>query len=210
MDIDFRGLDAGRAYKLLVNLVVPRPIAWVTTLGLDDVVNAAPFSVFNMVGEDPPLVMISVNKLPGARFKDTARNILDRQQFVVHIADEACVVAMDITAAELPFGQSEIVPAGLNTAPSRCIAPPRITEAPIAFECTLWETLESASRYVFFGRILWLHARDNLIDTDQWRVRFEHFHPVGRFGAGQYVRLQDRFIVQDGRCQDVDKSGSKA
>ncbi|MEZ5739024.1 MAG: flavin reductase family protein [Burkholderiaceae bacterium] len=209
MDIDCGRLDADRAYKLLVNLVVPRPIAWVTTLGRGDVVNAAPFSVFNMVGEDPPLVMISVNKLPGGRFKDTARNILDRQQFVVHIADEACTVAMDITASELPPEQSETVLAGLHCSPSRCVAPPRITEAPVAFECTLWETLESASRYVFFGRILWLHAREGLIDTDNWRIRYEHFRPVGRFGAGQYVRLQDRFVVHEGRCRDIQAPGAE-
>lgn len=200
MQIDFTALTAQQCYKLMVNLIVPRPIALVTTLSPGGVVNAAPFSVFNMVGEDPPLVMVSINKLPGGAFKDTARNILAQREFVVHIADEASAAAMDATAAELPADVSEIDVAGFTVAPSVDVKPPRIVEVPVAFECTLHETMESESRYVFFGRIMRLHAREGLVDLDSMRVDLNAFAPVGRFGAGQYVRLRDRFLVAEGRC----------
>ena len=98
-EIDFRALTPEQCYKLMVNLIVPRPIALVTTLGTSGVVNAAPFSVFNMVGEDPPLVMVSVNKLADGGCKDTARNIRDTGEFVVHIVDEDSAAQMDATAA---------------------------------------------------------------------------------------------------------------
>ncbi len=199
-EVDFRALSPALCYKLMINLIVPRPIALVTTVGADGVVNAAPFSVFNMVGEDPPMVMISINKLGGGAFKDTARNILATGEFVVHIVDEAAAVAMDATADPLPPDQSEIDHAGFTTAPSRLVQPPRIVEVPVAFECSRRETMESDSRYVFFGQILWLHARRGLVDTERWRVDFDRFHPIGRFGAGQYVRLRDRFEVDAGRC----------
>ncbi len=203
MEFDFRQLDAASCYKLMVNLIVPRPIALVTTLGRNGVVNAAPFSVFNMIGEDPPLVMVSINKLKDGAFKDTARNIIDQQEFVVHIGDEACAAKLDATAAELPATESEIDHAGLTTTPSVLVAPPRIVEAPVAFECRLWETLESTSRFVFFGRILWLHVPDGLVDPANLRVDFSRFLPIGRFGAGQYVRTREQFSVIDGQCVAV-------
>lgn len=200
MEIDFRDLAPARCYRLMINLIVPRPIALVTTLGADGTVNAAPFSVFNMLGEDPPLVMISVNKLGDGAFKDTARNVVASRQFVVHIADEATAIAMDATSAELPADVSEIGHAGFTVEPSHRVAPPRIVEVPVAFECELHETLESHSRFVFIGRVVWLRVRDGLVDPQTWRVDFSRFLPVGRFGAGAYVRLRDRFVVQDGRC----------
>jgi flavin reductase (DIM6/NTAB) family NADH-FMN oxidoreductase RutF len=81
----------------------------------------------------------------------------------------------------------------LSTLASTRVRPPRIAEAPVAFECALWETLETASRHIFIGRVLMLHARDELIDIDTWRVRLEHYFPVGRFGASDYVTTRDRF-----------------
>jgi len=82
--------------------------------------------------------------------------------------------------------------------PSMAVAPPRIAEAPVAFECRLWETLETDSRHIFIGKVLWLHARDDLIDLDTWRVRLQNYFPVGRFGASFYVRTRDRFAMNDG------------
>ncbi|MGE0310248.1 MAG: flavin reductase family protein [Lautropia sp.] len=199
-ELDFRTLTPAQCYKLMVNLIVPRPVALVTSLGDDGVVNAAPFSVFNMVGEDPPLVMVSVNKLEGGAFKDTARNILARDEFVVHIVDEATAAAMDATAATLPADRSELEVAGFTAVPGRVVGVPRIAEVPIAFECVRTETMESASRFVFFGRIVWLSARDGIVDVARGRVDYDRFRPIGRFGAGDYVRLRDRFGVVDGRC----------
>lgn len=195
MEIDFGQLDAYARYKLMASLIVPRPIALVTTLGEDGTVNAAPFSMFNMVGEDPPIVMISINRLTDGQLKDTAANILARREFVVHITDEAMAERMHACGDRLPPHESELAHAGLTPVPSQAVAPPRIAEAPVAFECLLHETMETPSRYVFIGRVVWLAAREGLIDTERWRVRLQDYHPVGRFGASFYVTTRDRFAV---------------
>lgn len=205
MDIDFRELGAYERYKLMASLIVPRPIALVTTLGADGVVNAAPFSMFNMLGEDPPLVFISVNRLHDGRLKDTAANILRSREFVVHLTDEAMSAQMHACGAALPPHRSELDHAGLTAVPSRCVAPPRIAQAPVAFECVLHETLETDSRYVFLGRILWLTVRDGLVDAERWRVRLQDYHPVGRFGASFYVTTNERFAIGDQRSNPIDE-----
>ncbi|MEO8296852.1 MAG: flavin reductase family protein [Burkholderiales bacterium] len=195
MDIDFSTLTAYQRYKLMASLIVPRPIALVTTLGPTGVVNAAPFSMFNMMGEDPPIVMVSINRHHDGGLKDTARNILRSGEFVVHLTDEAMAAQMHRCGEPLPPEASEIDLAGLNVQPSNQVAPPRIVEAPVAFECTVWETLETPSRHIFIGRVLWLHAREGLVDTERWRVRLQDYHPVARFGASFYVRTRDRFAL---------------
>ncbi|MDM0071607.1 flavin reductase family protein [Variovorax sp. J31P207] len=193
MEVNFETLDAYERYKLMASLIVPRPIALVTTLGGDGTVNAAPFSLFNMIGEDPPLVMISINRGPGGALKDTAANILARKEFVVHIADEAIAQAMHDCCAELPPHVSEVEANALRTAPSTAIAPPRIVEAPAAFECVLAEVMETGSRHVFIGRVLYLHARDGLLDIERYHVLHADYFPVGRFGSTLYVRTRERF-----------------
>ena len=197
MDIDFATLTEYQRYKLMASLIVPRPIALVTTLGANGVVNAAPFSMFNMLGEEPPIVMLSINRLPGGGLKHTAANIVASREFVVHLADEAIAPQMHRCGDAVPPELSELDLAGLTTAPSRAVAPPRIAQAPVAFECRLWELLETESRQIFIGRVLWLHARDGLVDTATWRVRLQDYHPVGRFGASFYVRTRDRFALGD-------------
>ena len=194
-EIDFTTLDAYARYKLMASLIVPRPIALITTLSPDGTVNAAPFSMFNMVGEDPPVLMVSINKLQDGQLKDTAANILRTGEFVVHIADEAMATAMHRCGDRLPMHESELVHAGLRSVPSHQVGPPRIDEAPVAFECVLHETMETDSRYVFIGRIVWLGARDGLIDTARWRVHLQSYFPVGRFGASFYVNCRDRFAI---------------
>jgi flavin reductase (DIM6/NTAB) family NADH-FMN oxidoreductase RutF len=205
MDIDFRELGAYERYKLMASLIVPRPIALVTSLGADGVVNAAPFSMFNMLGEDPPLVFISVNRLHDGRLKDTAANILRSGEFVVHLTDEAMSAQMHACGSALPPHESELDHAGLTAVPSRCVAPPRIAQAPVAFECVLHETLETDSRYVFLGRILWLAVRDGLVDAERWRVRLQDYHPVGRFGASFYVTTNERFAIDAQRSNAIDE-----
>jgi flavin reductase (DIM6/NTAB) family NADH-FMN oxidoreductase RutF len=198
MEIDFTTLGAYERYKLMASLIVPRPIALITTLGADGTVNAAPFSMFNMVGEDPPIVMVSINRLKDGGLKDTAANILRSKEFVVHLTDEAMVTQMHACGDSLPPHQSELDHAGLTAVPSQSVAPPRIAEAPVAFECVLHELLETESRYVFIGRVLWLAVRDGLVDTERWRVRLQDYHPVGRFGASFYVKSSDRFAIDSG------------
>lgn len=195
MDLDFNTLTVYQRYKLMASLIVPRPIALVTTVNAAGVVNAAPFSMFNMLGEDPPIVMISINKHDNGEIKDTAANILASGEFVVHLADEAIAEQMHACGAALPPGESEVAMVGFNTLPSLAIAPPRIAEAPVAFECRLWEKLETDSRYIFIGKILWLHARDELIDIEKHRVRLQNYFPVARFGASFYINTRERYAL---------------
>ena len=198
MQIDFATLSAYQRYKLMASLIVPRPIALVTTINAAGVVNAAPFSMFNMMGEDPPILFISINKLQDLQLKDTAANILANSQFVVHIADEPMAEQMHRCGETLPSDVSELAVVGLGTAPSCAVAPPRIKEAPVAFECALSEQLETASRHIFIGKVLWLHAREDLIDLDTYRVRLQNYFPVARFGASYYIRTRDRFALGAG------------
>jgi flavin reductase (DIM6/NTAB) family NADH-FMN oxidoreductase RutF len=198
MDIDFSKLTAHQCYKLMASLIVPRPIALVTTISPEGVVNAAPFSMFNMMGEDPPILMISINKLQEGHLKDTARNILASGEFVVHIADEDMAEQMHRCGDSLPPTESELDAVGLHCAPSKGVRPPYIVEAPVAFECTLSETIETASRHIFIGQVQWLHARDTLIDLERYRVHLQNYFPVARFGASFYVRTRDRFAMKEG------------
>ncbi len=196
-EVDFEQIDSYPRYKLMASLIVPRPIALVTTLGANGVVNAAPFSMFNMIGEDPPILMISINRLQDGRLKDTAANILHNGEFVVHMSDEPMAQKMHDCGESLPSDVSELTAVGLTPVPSHTVAPPRIQEAPIAFECVLHEKLETLSRYVFIGRIQWLAAREGLIDTEVWRVNLRDYKPVARFGASFYTRTEDRFSLSD-------------
>jgi flavin reductase (DIM6/NTAB) family NADH-FMN oxidoreductase RutF len=195
MQIDFSTLTEYQRYKLMASLIVPRPIALVTTLAEDGTVNAAPFSMFNMLGEEPPILMISINRLHDGELKDTAAHIVRSREFVVHIADEAMAAQMHRCGERHPRDVSELAVVGLTTAPSTAVAPPRIVQAPVAFECTLWRTLETASRQIFIGEVRHLHARDGLIDTDAWRVRLQSYFPVARFGASYYIHTRERFTL---------------
>ena len=196
MEVDFDLLTPYQRYKLMTGLIVPRPIALVTTINAQGVVNAAPFSLFNMIGEEPPLVLISLNRSAAGSLKDTAVNILANEQFVVHIADEAMAQAMHDCGTALPPDQSEIDLVGLSTTPSSAVVPPRIVEAPVAFECQLAEKMETESRHIFIGRVLRLHARDGLLDMDKHHVRLDDYFPVARFGSDLYVRTRDRFKME--------------
>ncbi|WP_347559043.1 flavin reductase family protein [Robbsia sp. KACC 23696] len=193
--VPFDTLTAHQRYKLMASLIVPRPIALVTTLSAGGIVNAAPFSMFNMLGEDPPILMVSINAHDSGALKDTAVNIAREKEFVVHISDEAMAEKMHRCGDRLPSDQSELLHAGLTPAASARIRTPRIVEAPVAFECTLWQTLETASRHIFIGEVQCLHAREGLIDDEKWHVRLDDFQPVGRFGASLYTSTRDRFTL---------------
>ena len=153
--------------------------------------------MFNMLGEEPPIVMLSINRLGDGMLKDTAANIVRSREFVVHLADEAIAEQMHRCGERMASDVSELDRVGLHARPSKAVAPPCIVEAPVAFECNLWELLETESRQIFIGRVLWLHAREGLVDTATWRVKLQDYHPVGRFGASFYVRTNDRFAMAD-------------
>jgi flavin reductase (DIM6/NTAB) family NADH-FMN oxidoreductase RutF len=209
MEVDFGELTAYQRYKLMASLIVPRPIALITTVSEAGIVNAAPFSMFNMLGEDPPIVVVSINRLHDGRLKDTAANILATQEFIVHLTDEPMAAAMHRCGEAFPPDVNELEVVGLEMTSAQTVKAPRIVAAPVAFECVLHEKLETPSRYVFIGRVQWLHARDGLIDRTLWRVRLQEYFPVGRFGASFYVRTRERFAV-DGTDRESTSAASSA
>src|SRR6185437_14940162 len=128
-------------YKLLIGSIIPRPIAFVTSMATDGTLNGAPFSYFNIVSSNPPMLSISVQR-KGKDKKDTARNIQNKKEFVVHIVDEENVVKINDTSVNLPSNESEVKEAGLSEIPSTIITVPGIKEAKIRMECTLEHIVE--------------------------------------------------------------------
>jgi flavin reductase (DIM6/NTAB) family NADH-FMN oxidoreductase RutF len=194
MELDLEGKHADRAYAILASLVTPRPIAWVTTLGPDGVVNAAPFSFFNVLGANPPILGFCPGDREDGTPKDTARNIRWSHEFVVNLVDEKVAEAMNCTAASLPYGVSEIPGAGITTAPSSVVKPPRIAEAPASLECAEWGALQIGGNRLIIGLVKRVHVRDELFDPQTLRVRSEKFQVIGRMASPNwYCHTMDRF-----------------
>ena len=186
-------LTPAQRYKLLVALVVPRPIAWISTLGPTDVVNLAPFSFFNVFCETPPLVMVGINRKPDGRTKDTITNIERTGEWVVNIADEPLAETMHQTSGDFPPETSEPEVTGLAMAPSVQVKPPRVQESPFSLECRTWKHIEvSEDRRLVIGEGVHLHVRDDLFDAERFRIHADRFLPIGRMFGDRYVRTRDR------------------
>jgi len=197
MEFDLTGPLAEEAYTILAGLVVPRPIALVTTVDGEGRVNAAPFSFFNVMGCDPPVVVLAPgDRAPGVP-KDTARNIRLTGEFVVHMVDEPLAAAMNACAASLPPGQSEIAAAELETVASRVVRPPRLVAAPAALECREWSTLEFGGNRLIIGRVLHVHVRDGLMDVETLAMHPGKYQPIGRMQSpAWYCRTDDMFAMR--------------
>jgi flavin reductase (DIM6/NTAB) family NADH-FMN oxidoreductase RutF len=209
MDWDFEQTSAALRYKLLVGLVVPRPIALVTSVSESGVVNAAPFSFFNVLGDDPPILIVSVEDRDSGGPKDTTRNIVRAGEFVVNLVDEAIVSQMHGCSEDYPPEVSEVDMVGFTTAASRAVIPPRIAQAPVALECRLHTKLDMPGRHLFIGQVLWLHAREGIVDPQTQRVQLDSYHPVGRMFANRYVRTGDQFEVDSNSYNERRKALGK-
>src|SRR5262245_9149731 len=182
-------------YKVLTSFVLPRPIAWVTSVGPSGVVNAAPFSFFNVFCEDPPLCMIAVNRRPDGQEKDTLANIQATGEFVVNIADEPLARAMHESSGDFPPEIGEPDYLGLRLAPSSKIAVPRLADSPWAMECKLWKMIDvNDDRRLIMGEGVHFHIRDELWDDKAMRVHMDRYHPIGRMFADRYCRTDDRVV----------------
>lgn len=180
-------------YKLLTNLVVPRPIAWVTSQSQNGITNLAPFSFFNAVGSDPLYVIISIGLNNAGEAKDTARNILASGEFVVNMVTEELFDAMNISAADFPPEQSELVAANLHAAPSVHVKTPRVAEAQASLECKLFNAQALGANTLFIGEVVMFHVADHLVDN---QLHINNFAPIGRLGSPSvYCRTTDRFDV---------------
>ena len=194
MELDLENQYADRAYTILASLVVPRPIALVTTVSPEGHVNAAPFSFFNLMGADPPIVAIAPGDRSDGTPKDTAVNIGLTGEFVVNLVDEAIAEAMNECAAPLPYGASELARACLHTESSSAVKAPRIVEAPVSLECSDAQVLMIGQNRVVIGTIKRVHLRDEFFDAEKRRVRSENLFMIGRMAAPDwYCRTRDRF-----------------
>jgi flavin reductase (DIM6/NTAB) family NADH-FMN oxidoreductase RutF len=195
MRIDPSDLDAEKAYRLTTGIVVPRSIAWVTSLSGGGTVNLAPFSAFTFVTPKPPMLTISVGRKAGV-YKDTAHNILNNEEYVIHIADSSLMIAVHESSTEHPPDVSEVAELQLETMPSERIKVPRLTAAPIAMECRFRQCLEFGeirSRLIV-GEVLVFHLRDGLLQNG--KIETEALDPIARIGGPRYARLGEIFTLK--------------
>ncbi len=178
-------------YKVLTNLVVPRPIAWISSLGRDGVVNLAPYSFFNAVGSDPLYVVVGIGAAGGDGLKDTLRNIQAGGDFVVNLVTEELLGAMNLSAAEFPPDESEVTAASLHVAPSVRVKAPRLAQAQASLECRLHSSQPIGSNTLIIGEVVMFHVADRLVGP---RLHIQDFAPIGRLGSPSlYCRTTDRF-----------------
>ena len=186
VSIDPSQQTARETYFLLTNLVVPRPIAWVSSLGPGGVRNLAPHSYFNVVSTDPPIIHFTQTGR-----KDTLNNVEATGEFVVNVVSEDLAEAMNLTAADFPPGEDEFTWAGVEAIASSSVAPPRVARARAAFECRVRSILPMGNGNMVFGDVLAVH-----IDQDVWadgRVDVAAMAPVGRLGGSAYATVKDIF-----------------
>ena len=201
MQFDLEALAPDARYRLLAASVVPRPIAWITSQDADGLINAAPFSFFNVFSADPPILGVGIgDREPpdGDVPKDTKANIRATGQFVVNLVDEAVANAMNRTATAFPHEVGEVDRLGLGTVASARVRPPRLAASPASLECVLHgEVRLGPGSSLILGRVLHMHVRDELVeDAGRQRLATERMAPIGRMhGAGHYARTTDLFRI---------------
>jgi flavin reductase (DIM6/NTAB) family NADH-FMN oxidoreductase RutF len=198
MIFDMEKPKARESYNLLIGLVAPRPIALVTSMNEDGRLNAAPFSSYNYLCTDPPIIGMGVTNRPGEGFvpKDTARNIRRTGEFVANVVTEDLMHRMNITATDFPAEVNELEMAGLTTAPSQVVKVPRIAEAHAALECREYATMEIGKSRIILGRVVSIYIEDRFVDPAGPYVRAEELHAIGRMnGLGSYVKTRDSFLT---------------
>jgi flavin reductase (DIM6/NTAB) family NADH-FMN oxidoreductase RutF len=197
MQIDPQTAPQQSIYKLLIGCVVPRPIAWVSSLSEDGIPNLAPFSFFMAVCNDPPTVAFSSGRRAGNK-KDTVRNIEYTQDFVVNLVDDALAEQMNLTSGEYPSEVDELAVTGLTAAPSVKVKAPRVTEAPINLECRVVQILPvgHGPHTLVLGEIIQFHIRDDLYNPNTGRIDMYNLHPVGRLAGELYTHVHDIFEMK--------------
>ncbi|MEK3888861.1 flavin reductase family protein [Bacillus sp. FSL K6-3431] len=185
-------------YKLLIGSIVPRPIAFVTSIAKDGTINGAPFSYFNIVSANPPMISLSIQRKDGGQ-KDTARNILENREFVVHIVDEQNVEKINITAASLPPDESEIEKAHLTLIPSEAISIPGIAESKVRFECIVERCIELGDKHsvgtdLIIGKIVRYHIDESIYENG--RINHNRLGAVSRLAGSNYAKIGEVFSIE--------------
>ncbi|MFN0071299.1 MAG: flavin reductase family protein [Chloroflexota bacterium] len=182
------------AYKVLIGCVVPRPIAWVSTIGADGVLNLAPFSFFNAVCSRPPTVMFSAGSREGVA-KDTVQNVKYSGEFVVNVVNDVLVGPMNLSSGEYPPDVDEFALTGLTSVPCVKVKAPRVAEAPISMECRLTQTIPVGTEgyHVVLGEVVHFHISDEIYDSATGRIDMRKLKPVGRLAGNWYTHTSDLF-----------------
>ena len=198
MKFDLEQTPHRQVYNLLIGLCAPRPIAWITSMDKKGTLNAAPFSAYNYLCTDPPIVGIGVTNRPGSEGvpKDTAQNIRRTHEFVINVVTEDLLEKMNICATDFPTGMNELEMAGLTTAPSSMVKVPRIAEAHAALECREFTTMEIGRSRIILGRVVAMYVEDRFVDPAGPYIKADELHAIGRMnGLGNYVRTRDAFVT---------------
>lgn len=204
---DFSELSGRDKYKLITGTVIPRPIALVTTVDENGVVNAAPFSFFNALSGDPAIVAIGVENKADMSFKDTGHNVRMTEQFTVNIVDQAMIDAMNICAVPFPSDVDELDLAGLTQVPGVHVNCPRILEAPAALECKRYITLEiGKSREIILGEVVGVFIRKDCVNPLNKHVDQKRMDAVGRLGGHDYSTIRDQFTLATMSVADWEKN----
>ena len=195
--LDFSQLSQPEIYKLLIGAIVPRPIAFVSTVNAEGVGNLAPFSFFNAVSSDPPCLMISIARKSTGEKKDTLKNIEETGTFVVNCVSEWMAEPMNQASADYPYGVDEMVQVGLTAIPSIKVKASRVKEAAIQMECEVYRTLEIGdglslgSTTLVVGRILLMHVAESVYDRG--KIRIDALKPIARLAGSSYSKLGEVF-----------------
>jgi flavin reductase (DIM6/NTAB) family NADH-FMN oxidoreductase RutF len=212
MDFNVGSVPVRTIYNLLIGLVAPRPIALVTSMNEGGSLNAAPFSAYNYLCTDPPVVGIGVTNRPDEHYvpKDTARNIRRTGEFVVNVVTEDLLEQMNICATDFPAEVNELDMAGLTTTASQNVSVPRIAQAHAALECREHATIEIGRSRIILGRVVGIYVEDRYIDPAGPYVKAEELHAVGRMnGLGSYVRTRDSFLNRPRISYEAWKRGER-
>ena len=191
--------EAGLSFSPIKAIVSPRPIGWISSCGKDGSINLAPYSYFNAISELPPMVMFSSAPSASARYKDSLRNVIETEEFVVNVVSAALCDAMNITSADLDYGQNEFTAAGLEMADCNTVNIPRVAAAPAALECKLWKVIElprpetSCAGIMVIGTITGIHIADETINDG--KIDITKYQPLARLGYMDYARIDEVFAM---------------
>lgn len=199
MQFDPNELENSAVYKLLTGAIIPRPIGWISTISEDGINNLAPFSYFNMIGDDPPHVMFSTRRDNNTN-KDTLNNVLATQQFVVNMVTEEVVEPMNASSQNVPSTVDEFELVGVTPLPSLKVKPMRVQESPIHFECQLvhhyfLEDHQQGGACILIGRIVMIHVADALL-LDNYKINPETYKPVARLAGSNYTKIGETFSIK--------------
>ena len=192
-------LEASAIYKLLTGSVIPRPIGWISTIDEKGINNLAPFSYFNMIGDDPPHVMFSTRRDNNAN-KDTLNNVLTNKQFVVNMVTEDLAEQMNSTAQVVPAEVDEFELVGLTPIASIKIKPNRVKESPITFECKMvhhyfLEDHKQGGACIVIGRIVMMHIDESVL-LDNYKINMETYKPIARLAGSNYSKIGEVFSIK--------------